>query len=92
MVLDHHRVSIAIGDGGVDCEKMGCVAQTPHEVKKAKIYSGKRAGVSTKVADNVKTPERGVRELRQTKESLRKASAYFAQAELDLYSSDDRVR
>jgi len=52
-------------------------------VKKAEIDSGKRAGVPTEVADEVKTLEREVRELRQAHEILRKASAYFAQAELD---------
>jgi transposase-like protein len=34
-------------------------------------------------SDRVKALEREVRELRQTNEILRKASAYFAQAELD---------
>jgi transposase len=52
-------------------------------VKKAKIDSGKRGGVPTEVADKVKALERKVRELRQANEILRKASAYFAQAELD---------
>ena len=37
----------------------------------------------TEVADKVKALEREVRELRQANEILRKASAYFAQAELD---------
>ena len=45
--------------------------------------SGKRAGIPTEVADKVKALEREVRELRQANEILRKASAYFAQAELD---------
>ena len=85
MVFDHERdhpsrwatvVSIA--------EKIGCVPQTLHEwVKKAEVNSGKRAGVSTEVADKVKALEREVCELRQANEILRKASAYFAQAELD---------
>ena len=65
-------------------EKIGCVPQTLHEwVKKAKADSGKRAGVPTEVADKVKALEREVRELRQANEILRKASVYFAQAELD---------
>lgn len=46
------------------------------------MNSGKRAGVPTEVADKMKTLEREVRELRQANEILRKASAYFAQAEL----------
>ena len=52
-------------------------------MKKAKVNTGKRAGVPTEVADKVKALEREVRELRQANEILRKASAYFAQAELD---------
>jgi transposase len=85
MVFDHERdypsrwaavVSIA--------EKVGCSAHTLHEwVKKAEIDSGKRAGVPTDVAEKVKALERENRELRQANEILRKASAYFAQAELD---------
>jgi transposase len=52
-------------------------------VKKAEVDSGKRGGVPTEVADKVKALEREVCELRQANEILRKASAYFAQAELD---------
>ena len=85
MVLDHEKdhatrwaavVSIA--------EKIGCAAQTLHEwVKKAEVDIGKRAGVSTDVAEKLKVLVRENRELRQANEILRKASAYFAQAELD---------
>jgi transposase len=65
-------------------EKIGCVPQTLHEwVKKVEVDGGKRAGVPTDVADKLKALEREVRELRQANEILRKASAYFAQAELD---------
>ena len=85
MVLDHEAdypsrwatvVSIA--------EKIGCSPPTLHEwVKKAEVDSGKRAGVPTEMADRLKVLERENRELRQANEILRKASAYFAQAELD---------
>jgi transposase-like protein len=85
MVLDHQVdypsrwaavVSIA--------EKIGCVPQTLHEwVKKAEVDSGQRAGVPTEMAEKLKALERENRELRQANEILRKASAYFAQAELD---------
>src|SRR5271163_3795265 len=64
--------------------KIGCTAQTLHQwVKKAERDSGVRAGVPTDVATKLKTLERENRELRQANEILRKASAYFAQAELD---------
>jgi len=64
--------------------KIGCVPQTLNEwVKKAEVDSGERAGVPTEVADKLKALERENRELRQANEILRKASAYFAQAELD---------
>ena len=85
MVLDHEAdhpsrwaavTSIA--------EKIGCSAHTLLEwVKKAEVDSGKRAGVPTELADRLKALERENRELRQANEILRKASAYFAQAELD---------
>ena len=55
-----------------------------HEpVKKAQIEGGKRAGVPIEVAEKLKALERENRELRQANEILRKASAYFALAELD---------
>jgi len=64
--------------------KIGCTAQTLHDwVKKAEVDSGRRAGVPTETADRLKALERENRELRQANEILRKASAYFAQAELD---------
>jgi transposase len=85
MVLDHESdypsrwatvVSVA--------EKIGCVPQTLHEwVEKAEVDSGQRAGAPSDTADKIKALEREVRELRQANEILRKASAYFAQAELD---------
>ena len=85
MVLDHESehpsrwaavTSIA--------SKIGCTPQTLHAwVKKAEIDSGQRAGVPTDMADRLKALERENRELRQANEILRKASAYFAMAELD---------
>ena len=61
-----------------------CTAQTLLDwVKKADVDSGKRAGVPTDMAEKLKALERENRELRQANEILRKASAYFAQAELD---------
>ena len=64
--------------------KIGCTAQTLHEwVKRAERDSGVRAGLPTDGATRLKALERENRELRQANELLRKASAYFAQAELD---------
>ena len=51
--------------------------------KQAEKDSGMRDGVTTEERDRIKTLERENRELRQANEILRKASAYFAQAELD---------
>jgi len=62
----------------------GCSAHTLNEwLKKTEVDSGKRAAVTTDVAEKLKSLERENRELRQANEILRKASAYFAQAELD---------
>ena len=64
--------------------KIGCSGHTLNEwVKKAEVDSGKRAGVSSEIAERMKALERENRELRQANEILRKASAYFAMAEFD---------
>jgi len=64
--------------------KIGCTAQTLNEwVKKAEVDSGVRAGIPTEVAEKLKALKRENRELREAHEILRKASAYFAMAELD---------
>ena len=64
--------------------KIGCTAQTLNEwIKKADIDSGHRPGLTMDMAARMKALERENRELRQANEILRKASAYFAQAELD---------
>ena len=64
--------------------KIGCAAQTLHSwVRQAERDAGQRAGLTTDERDRLKALERENRELRQANEILRKASAYFAQAELD---------
>jgi len=64
--------------------KIGCAPQTLNEwVKKAEVDRGDRTGIPTEMAEKMKALERENRELKQANEILRKASAYFAQAELD---------
>ena len=64
--------------------KIGCTAQTLHEwVKKIERDNDVRAGAPSDVTTKLSAPERENRKLRQAHEILRKASAYFAQAELD---------
>lgn len=64
--------------------KIGCSPHTLLDwVKKTEIDSGKRAVIPSDVAEKMKALERENRELRQANEILRKASAYFAAAELD---------
>ena len=64
--------------------KIGCSAQTLNNwVTRAERDSGKRPGATTDEQERLKALERENRELRQANEILRKASAYFAQAELD---------
>jgi transposase-like protein len=64
--------------------KIGCTAQTLHNwVRQAERDQGVRGGATTEERERIKALERENRELRQANEILRKASAYFAQAELD---------
>jgi transposase-like protein len=65
-------------------EKIGCSGETLRNwVRQAERDAGKRPGPKTAERDRIKELEREVRELRRANEILRKASAYFAQAELD---------
>ena len=85
MVLDHQAdhpsqwaaiCSIAM--------KIGCTGETLRKwVRQAERDQGLREGTTTEERDRLKALERENRELRQANEILRKASAYFAQAELD---------
>lgn len=65
-------------------EKIGCTAETLRKwVRQTERDTGRRPGLTTDDQEKLKALEREVRELRRTNEILRKASAYFAQAELD---------
>jgi transposase len=64
--------------------KIGCSAEALRIwVRRAEVDAGQRRGVTSAEQARVKELEREVRELRRANEILRKASAYFAQAELD---------
>ena len=52
-------------------------------MRRAETDSGLRDGITTAERDRIKALERENRQLRQANEILKKASAYFAQAELD---------
>ena len=64
--------------------KIGCTGETLRSwVRQAEKDQGLRPGPTSEDRERIKALEREVRELRQANEILRKASAYFAQAELD---------
>ena len=64
--------------------KIGCSAETLRNwVRHTERDSGRRPGLTTEERGRLRELEREVRELRRANEILRKASAYFAQAELD---------
>ena len=78
---DHASLSAAIRSVAA---KVGCNAETLRLwVRRSERDRGARPGLSTDERDRLKALERENRELRQANEILRKASAYFAQAELD---------
>ncbi len=64
--------------------KIGCSSETLRNwVRRTQVDAGSREGVTSEERARVKDLERENRELRRANEILRKASAYFAQAELD---------
>ena len=85
MVLDH-RADYASQWAAIPsiAAKIGCTAETLRRwVRRLERDAGRRDGVTTQERDRIRALERENRELRQANEILRKASAYFAQAELD---------
>ena len=64
--------------------KIGCTAETLRKwVRQAERDGRQRPGPTSADRERIKALERENRELRQANEILRKASAYFAMAELD---------
>ncbi len=85
LVLDHEREydSQWAAISSIS-EKIGCTRETLRKwVRQAERDAGRRPGLTTEERKRLKELEREVRELRRANEILRKASAYFAQAELD---------
>ena len=85
MVLEHQEEHpsqwAAIGS---IASKIGCTAETLRKwVRQAERDAGRRPGLTTEERHRLKELERENRELRRANEILKKASAYFAQAELD---------
>ena len=76
-IVDRFRITSIAG-------KLGCSAETLRKwVRRTERDTGQRPGVTSDEQQRVKALEREVRALRRTNEILRKASAYFSQAELD---------
>src|SRR5712692_2185277 len=78
---EHESQWAAIGS---IASKIGCSAETLRNwVRQAERDSGRRGGLTTSERSQLKDLQRENRELKRANEILRKASAYFAQAELD---------
>jgi transposase-like protein len=68
---------------GAISTKFGCTAETLRKwVRQTENDQGRRNGVTSSERDRLKALERENRELKRANEILRKASAFFAQAEL----------
>lgn len=85
MVFDHEAdYSSQWAALGAIAPKIGCTPETLRSwVRQAERDTGCREGATTSERERIKALERENRELKQANEILRKASAYFAQAELD---------
>lgn len=78
---EHSSQWAAIGSIAV---KIGCTPETLRQwVRQAERDTGLRAGLTTDERERLKVLERENRELTRANEILRKAAAFFAQAELD---------
>ena len=85
MVLDHEDQYASQWEAMRSiATKIGCSPESLRNwVRRAEVDSGRRGGVTSDERVRMKDLEKENRELRRANEILRKASAYFAQAELD---------
>ena len=85
MVLEHQGEHASQWSAiGSIAAKIGCTAETLRNwVRQAERDQGLRSGPTSDERERIRALEREVREVRQANEILRKASAYFALAELD---------
>jgi transposase-like protein len=85
MVFDHaHEYPSQWATIRSVAEKLGCTVEALRRwVRQAERDAGKRPGLTTDERQRLKQLERENFELKRANEILRKASAYFAQAELD---------
>jgi transposase len=85
MVLEHEAAHESQWAAIISiAEKIGCSAETLRKwVRQAEREQGTRPGPTTDERQRLKQLERENVELRRANEILKKASAYFAQAELD---------
>jgi len=73
--------------------KLGCSPESLRRwVRQAERDGGLRPGLTSEERDRIKQLERENRELRRANEILRKASAFFAQAELDRSQSQSQLK
>ncbi len=85
MVLEHEHEHSSQWSAIVSiASKIGCTPETLRKwVGRIEIDTGRRGGLTSDERARIKELERENRELRRTNEILRKAAAFFAQAELD---------
>ena len=85
MVLEHeHEHGSRWAAIGSVSSKIGCTAETLRGwIHRAERDSGQRPGLTSSERERLKVLERENRDLKRANEILRKASAFFAQAELD---------
>ncbi len=85
MVLEHEHEHSSQWSAIVSiASKIGCTPETLRKwVRRTEVDTGLRGGLTSDERARIKELEREIRELRRANEILRKAAAFFAQAELD---------